>query len=47
MMWCRSEITNIDRGVASVNIGILRSTSLHVQCLNSKQLIHYIISLAK
>ena len=27
MMWCRPENTNVDLGFASVNIGILRSTS--------------------
>ena len=57
MMWYRpentnidlggSESTNIDRGSASVNIGILRSISHHVQCLNSQQLFYYIISLSK
>ena len=35
MMWCRPESTNIDRGGVEVNIGILRLTSHHVQCLNS------------
>ena len=32
---------------AEVNIGILRSISYHVQCLNSQQLYYYIISLKK
>ena len=32
---------------AEVNIGILRSISHHVQCLNSQQLFYYIISLLK
>ena len=30
-----------------VDIGILRSISYHVQCLNSQQLFYYIISLNK
>ena len=47
MMRCRPESTNIDRGGAKVNIGVLRSTSHHVQCLNSQQLFYYIISLNK
>ena len=47
MMWYRPESTNIDRGGAEVNIGILRSISHHVQCLNSQQLFYYIISLLK
>ena len=47
MMWYRPESTNIDRGGAEVNIGILRSISHHVQCLNSQQLFYYIISLFK
>ena len=47
MMWYRPESTNIDRGGAEVNIGILRSISHHVQCLNSQQLFYYIISLSK
>ena len=47
MMWYRPESTNIDRGGAKVNIGILRSMSYHVQCLNSQQLFYYIISLNK
>ena len=47
MMWYRPESTNIDRGGAEVNIGILRWTSHHVQCLNSQQLFYYIISLNK
>ena len=37
----------IDRGAAEVNIGILRSISHHVQCLNSQQLFYYMISLNK
>ena len=45
MMWYRPESTNIDHGGAEVNIGILRSISYHVQCLNSQQLFYYIISL--
>ena len=44
MMWYRPESTNIDLGSASVNIGILRSISCNVQCLNSQQLFYYIIS---
>ena len=47
MIWYRPESTNIDRGRAEVNIGILRSISYHVQCLNSQQLFYYIISLNK
>ena len=47
MMWYRPESTNIDRGGADVNIGILRLISHHVQCLNSQQLFYYIISLSK
>ena len=47
MMWYRPESTNIDQGGAEVNIGILRSISHHVQCLNSQQLFYYIISLSK
>ena len=47
MMWYRPESTNIDRGGAEVNIGILRSISHHVQCLNSQQLFYFIISLNK
>ena len=47
MMLYRPESTNIDRGGAEVNIGILRSISHHVQCLNSQQLFYYIISLNK
>ena len=43
-MCYRPESTNIDRGGAEVNIGILRSKSYHVQCLNSQQLFYYIIS---
>ena len=46
-MWYRPENTNIDWGGAEVNIGILRSISHHVQCLNSQQLFYYIISLSK
>ena len=47
MMWYRPESTNIDRGGAEVNIGILRSISHHVQCLNSQQLFYYIFFLLK
>ena len=47
MMWYRPESTNIDRGGAEVNIGILRWISHHVQCHNSEQLFYYIISLNK
>ena len=47
MMWYRPESTNIGRGGAEVNIGILRLISYHVQCLNSQQLFYYIISLNK
>ena len=47
MMLYRPESTNIDRGGAEVNIGILRLISHHVQCLNSQQLFYYIISLLK
>ena len=43
-MWCRPGRTNIDFGAAEVNIGSLRSTSQHFQCLNSQQLLYYIIS---
>ena len=43
MMWCWPENTNIDRGEAEVNIGILWLTSHHVQCLNSQQLFYHII----
>ena len=46
-MMCRPESTNIDRDGAEVNIGILRSISNHVQCLNSQQWFYYIISLNK
>ena len=46
-MWYRPESTNIARGGAEVNIGIFRSISHHVQCLNSQQLFYYIISLSK
>ena len=45
MMWYRPENTDIDRGVAEVNIGMLRSISHHVQWLHSQQLFYYIISL--
>ena len=38
----RPENTNIDRGEAKVNIGILWSISHHIQCLNSQQLFYYI-----
>ena len=37
----------MDRGGAEVYIGILRSISHNVQCLNSQQLFYYIISLNK
>ena len=47
MIWYRPESTNIDRGGAEVNIGILRSISYHVQCHNSQQLFYYIITLNK
>ena len=47
MMLYGPESTNIDQGGAKVNIGILRSISYHVQCLNSQQLFYYIISLNK
>ena len=47
MMWYRPESTNIDWGGAEVNIGILRSISHHVQCLNNQQLFYYIISINK
>ena len=46
-MWYRPESTSIDRGGAEVNIGILRSISHHVQCLNSQQKFYYMISLLK
>ena len=36
MMWYRPENTNIDRGEAEVNIGILWSISHHIQCLISQ-----------
>ena len=36
MMWYRPDNTNIDRGVAEVNIGILWSISHHIQCLISQ-----------
>ena len=45
MMLYRPENTDIDLGYASVNIGILRSISHHVQLLHSQQLFYYIISL--
>ena len=35
----RPKNNDIYRGEAEVNIGILRSISLHFQCLNSQQLI--------
>ena len=35
MMCYRPENTNIDRGKAEVNIGILGSISHHIQCLKS------------
>ena len=47
MMCYRPESTNIDRGGAEVNIGIIRLISYHVQCLNSQQLFYYIISKQK
>ena len=47
MMWYRPESANIDRGGAEVNLGIFRSISHHVQCLNSQQLFYYIIALLK
>ena len=47
MMCYRPESTNIDRSGAEVNIGIRRSISHHIQCLNSQQLFYYIISLSK
>ena len=43
----RPESTNIDWGGAEVNIGILRSISHRIQCLNSQQSFFYIISLNK
>ena len=36
MMWYRPDNTNIDRGKAEVNIGILWSISHHIQCLISQ-----------
>ena len=36
MMWYRPDTTNIDRGKAEVNIGILWSISHHIQCLISQ-----------
>ena len=36
MMWYRPDNTNIDRGEAEVNIGILWSISHHIQCLYSQ-----------
>ena len=42
MMYYRPENTNIDRGEAEVNIGILWSISHHIQCLDSQQLFYYI-----
>ena len=36
MMWYRPDNTNIDRGEAEVNIGILWSISHHIQCLISQ-----------
>ena len=36
MMWYRPENTNIDRGEAEVNIGILWSISHHIQGLISQ-----------
>ena len=36
MMCYRPDNTNIDRGKAEVNIGILWSISHHIQCLNSQ-----------
>ena len=47
MICRRPESSNIDRGGAEVNIGILRSTSYHVKCLKSQNLFCYIISLNK
>ena len=47
MMWYRPESSHIDQGGAEVNIGILRSKSYHVRCLNSQQFFYYIISLNK
>ena len=42
MMWYRPDNTNIDRGEAEVNIGILWSISHHIQCLISQYLFYYI-----
>ena len=36
MMWYRPDNTNIDRGEAEVNIGILWSISHNIQCLISQ-----------
>ena len=36
MMWYRPDNTNIGRGEAEVNIGILWSISHHIQCLISQ-----------
>ena len=47
MVFYRPERTNIDQGGAEVNIGIFRSISYHVKCLNSQQLFYHIISLNK
>ena len=47
MIRYRPESTNIDGGGAEVNIGILRSISYYVRCLNSQQLFYYIIFLNK
>ena len=44
MMWCRWENTSIDQGGAEVSIGILWSTSHHVERLNSQQILCYIIT---
>ena len=35
--------TYTDRGDAEVSIGVLMSTSHHIQCINSQQLRYYII----
>ena len=42
MMWYRPEKTSTNRGEAEVNIGVLRSISHHIQCLNSQQLFYNI-----
>ena len=42
MMGYRPENTNIDRGEAEVNIGILWSISHHIHFLDSQQLFYYI-----